>query len=74
MQRDVEIEVDAVDKSGGFIGTLFVNKTENYSRQGESCVCHFRPRAFHNLATYMTLRQVCHLVSLPAIVHIFISE
>ncbi|KIM75079.1 hypothetical protein PILCRDRAFT_827642 [Piloderma croceum F 1598] len=29
MQRDVEIEVDTVDKSGGFIGTLFVNKTEN---------------------------------------------
>ena len=74
MQRDVEIEVDAVDKSGDFMGTLFVNKTENYSCQGGSCVCHFRPRAFHNLATYMTLRQVCHLVSLPAIFHIFISE
>ena len=29
MQRDVEIEVDAVDKSGGFIGALYVNKTEN---------------------------------------------
>jgi staphylococcal nuclease domain-containing protein 1 len=29
MQRDVEIEVDTVDKSGGFIGALFVNKTEN---------------------------------------------
>lgn len=29
MQRDVEIEVDSVDKSGGFIGALFVNKTEN---------------------------------------------
>lgn len=29
MQRDVEIEVDSVDKSGGFIGALFINKTEN---------------------------------------------
>ena len=29
MQRDVEIEIDAVDKSGGFIGALYVNKTEN---------------------------------------------
>jgi len=29
MQRDVEIEFNTVDKSGGFIGTLFVNKTEN---------------------------------------------
>lgn len=29
MQRDVEIEIDSVDKSGGFIGALYVNKTEN---------------------------------------------
>ncbi|KAI0029095.1 hypothetical protein K488DRAFT_80365 [Vararia minispora EC-137] len=29
MQRDVEIEIDAVDKAGGFIGALYVNKTEN---------------------------------------------
>lgn len=29
MQRDVEFEVDAVDKSGGFIGTLYLNKAEN---------------------------------------------
>lgn len=29
MQRDVEIEVESVDKSGGFIGTLYLNKTEN---------------------------------------------
>jgi staphylococcal nuclease domain-containing protein 1 len=29
MQRDVEFEVDAIDKSGGFIGTLYLNKTEN---------------------------------------------
>ena len=29
MQRDVEIEVETVDKSGGFIGTMYVNKTEN---------------------------------------------
>lgn len=29
MQRDVEIEVDSVDKSGGFIGTLYLNKMEN---------------------------------------------
>ncbi|KAF8806427.1 transcription factor [Phlegmacium glaucopus] len=29
MQRDVEFEVDSVDKSGGFIGSLYLNKTEN---------------------------------------------
>ncbi|KZT24206.1 transcription factor [Neolentinus lepideus HHB14362 ss-1] len=29
MQRDVEIEIDAVDKSGGFIGALYLNKNEN---------------------------------------------
>ncbi|KDQ53594.1 hypothetical protein JAAARDRAFT_72541 [Jaapia argillacea MUCL 33604] len=29
MQRDVEIEVDTVDKSGGFIGSLYLNKNEN---------------------------------------------
>lgn len=29
MQRDVEFEVESIDKSGGFIGTLYVNKTEN---------------------------------------------
>ncbi|GLB37511.1 putative tudor domain containing protein [Lyophyllum shimeji] len=30
MQRDVEFEVDTVDKSGGFIGSLYVNK-ENFA-------------------------------------------
>jgi staphylococcal nuclease domain-containing protein 1 len=29
MQRDVEFEVETVDKSGGFIGSLYLNKTEN---------------------------------------------
>jgi staphylococcal nuclease domain-containing protein 1 len=29
MQRDVEFEVDSLDKQGGFIGTLWINKTEN---------------------------------------------
>ncbi|KAJ7188134.1 hypothetical protein C8R46DRAFT_10891 [Mycena filopes] len=29
MQRDVEFEVDTLDKSGGFIGSLYLNKTEN---------------------------------------------
>ncbi len=29
MQRDCEIELYDVDKSGGFIGALFLNKTEN---------------------------------------------
>ena len=29
MQRDVEVEIDTVDKSGGFIGSLYLNKTEN---------------------------------------------
>ncbi|KAF8070533.1 hypothetical protein FPV67DRAFT_1025672 [Lyophyllum atratum] len=30
MQRDVEFEVDTVDKSGGFIGSLYLNK-ENFA-------------------------------------------
>ena len=29
LQRDVEFEVESADKAGGFIGSLFVNKTEN---------------------------------------------
>lgn len=29
MQRDVELEFEAVDKSGGFIGAMYVNRTEN---------------------------------------------
>lgn len=29
MQRDAEFEVESVDKSGGFIGSLYLNKTEN---------------------------------------------
>uniref|UniRef100_A0A0W0FH61 Transcription factor n=1 Tax=Moniliophthora roreri TaxID=221103 RepID=A0A0W0FH61_MONRR len=29
MQRDVEFEVETIDKSGGFIGALYLNKTEN---------------------------------------------
>ena len=29
MQRDCEFEVFEVDKSGGFIGALYLNKTEN---------------------------------------------
>lgn len=31
MQRDVEIDVETVDKAGGFIGTLYVNR-ENFTR------------------------------------------
>ena len=29
MQRDVDIEFDSTDKTGGFIGTMYLNKTEN---------------------------------------------
>ena len=29
MQRDVEFEVEGIDKSGGFIGSIFLNKSEN---------------------------------------------
>ncbi len=29
MQRDVEFEIYDVDKSGGFIGALYLNKSEN---------------------------------------------
>ncbi|KAG9094261.1 hypothetical protein FRC07_011333, partial [Ceratobasidium sp. 392] len=29
MQRDVEVEFEATDKTGGFIGALYLNKTEN---------------------------------------------
>jgi len=29
MQRDVEVEIDTTDKSGGFIGSLYLNKNEN---------------------------------------------
>ncbi|CAE6420718.1 unnamed protein product [Rhizoctonia solani] len=29
LQRDAEIEIEAIDKTGGFIGALYLNKTEN---------------------------------------------
>lgn len=29
LQRDVDFEVEGIDKSGGFIGTLYANKTDN---------------------------------------------
>lgn len=29
MQRDVEVEFESTDKSGGFVGTMYLNKTEN---------------------------------------------
>ena len=29
MQRDVEIEIETTDKSGGFIGAVYLNKNEN---------------------------------------------
>ncbi|KAF8941218.1 hypothetical protein BGZ58_001022 [Dissophora ornata] len=32
-QREVEIEVDSLDKTGGFIGTMWLNKTENVAAQ-----------------------------------------
>ena len=45
MQRDVEVEFDSVDKSGGFIGTLYLNKTENaaitLAREGLATVHSF---------------------------------
>jgi len=31
MQRDVDVEFDSIDKTGGFIGTMYLNKTENAS-------------------------------------------
>ena len=45
MQRDVEFEVHTVDKSGGFIGGLYLNKTENVAvilvREGFATVHSF---------------------------------
>jgi len=29
MQRDVDVEFDSIDKTGGFIGTMYISKTEN---------------------------------------------
>ncbi|KAJ7072239.1 hypothetical protein C8F01DRAFT_1205852 [Mycena amicta] len=29
MQRDVEFEVDSLDRTGGFVGSLYINKTDN---------------------------------------------
>lgn len=45
LQRDVEIEVLSTDKAGGFIGALYLNKTENLS---VSLVEH----GFANVHTY----------------------
>lgn len=29
LQREVEVQFESLDKSGGFIGTMYHNKTEN---------------------------------------------
>lgn len=45
MQREVEFEIDTTDKSGGFIGALYLNKTENaaveLTREGLATVHSF---------------------------------
>ncbi|CAG8450919.1 5228_t:CDS:10 [Acaulospora colombiana] len=49
LQRDVEIEVENVDKTGGFIGTLWLNKTDNFAelllQEGLAKVHSFGPDA-----------------------------
>lgn len=51
MQRDVEFEVESVDKSGGFIGSLYLNKNENAAvalvKEGLASVNSFSADSLH---------------------------
>jgi staphylococcal nuclease domain-containing protein 1 len=44
MQRDVDVDFEATDKTGGFIGALYLNKTENAAvtlvREGRDTTCY----------------------------------
>jgi staphylococcal nuclease domain-containing protein 1 len=81
MQRDVEIEVEAVDKSGGFIGTLYLNKTENAAialvKEGLATVHQFSAEALSwsqqlydaevsQISSFLKLRPAVEYVSSPA--------
>jgi staphylococcal nuclease domain-containing protein 1 len=69
MQRDVEIEVDTVDKSGGFIGTLLVNKTENAAlvlvREGLASVHSFSAEGLSWSRQLYDAEASCQLVCFP---------
>lgn len=58
MQRDVEFEVDTIDKSGGFIGSLYFNKTENVAvsllKEGLATIHEF---SAEGLSTVKQLRE-----------------
>lgn len=45
LQRDAEMEVEATDKSGGFIGALYLSKTDNFAvmlaREGYATVSEY---------------------------------
>ena len=81
MQRDVEIEVEAVDKSGGFIGTLYLNKTENAAialvKEGLATVHQFSAETLSwsqqlydaevsQISSFLRLRPAIEYVSSPA--------
>lgn len=78
MQRDVEIEVDTVDKSGGFIGTLFVNKTENAAialvKEGLASVHSFSAEGLSWSRQLYDAEASCRFVLSYPISHIIITE
>ena len=60
MQRDVEIDVETIDKVGGFIGTLYVNK-ENFTKvlleEGLATVHAYSAEQSGNAAEYFAAEQ-----------------
>jgi hypothetical protein len=75
MQRDAEVEIEGVDKTGGFIGTLWLNKTENAAlelvREGLATIHTF---SAENLSWSKELfeAEVCtgHFIGLAELTHL----
>lgn len=63
MQRDVEFEVESIDKSGGFIGSLYLNKTENAAlalvKEGLATIHSFSAEGL-SWAKQLFEAEVCH--------------
>jgi len=65
MQRDVDFEVESIDKSGGFLGSLYINKTENVAltlvKEGLATVHSFSAEGL-SWARLLTEAEVSHRV------------
>ena len=76
MQRDVEIEIETVDKSGGFIGTLWLNKNENAAvtlvQEGLATVHSYSADTL-SWSRQLYAAEVCVLSMFPSVIGFWIA-